>query len=531
MKKIKELFVQNKKEILLNTAALFGAVLIVVGVFLFWGERKVIWFCDELYSYFTANSAYAIGPRLDYGVWYDSQFVVDDMTPDQGRYFFRTRHNVRSDDHPPIYFLTMHFVSLLSNGSISKWVGLSINLICVIGVCIFAYLIFYFVTKRKVVSALAAIALCILPSMLTNAMLIRMYCMMTAWAVVFVFLSYLVLMKNDMTKRSRVFLYPALAVVTAMGFLTQYYFAIFAVGFTICATIYCICKKNWKIIGLYIASMVGAVGLATILWPDWITQLFYRYCGEEVFAQAANFSQIFKEIKFGLTCMPKLMFYDFDIVGMVLIVAGYIFLVWKKDEKLPIISFIIGGGLFYSLVVAHVTPAFYLDYRYFYMITGVTYIGVLLIFIRCLLYIPKEKIQNVGVLLGVVVIVVFNLATAAFNKDSIGYIDRSGEYNRKRAALEEYKELPWVVFGYENWTLMETYYDLALGSRFVVYSDAVPMVANKCAGEGEDYLLFLNNSMYSNEELLEFVQVYGGCEHEIEHLFDKCSSIYIVRHK
>lgn len=531
MKKFREFYQQHKKEIGLSVLSIIITLCIAAGIFVYWGQYKVIWFCDEIYSYFTANSAYSIGNRLEYGVWYDSDFVIDDMTPEHGRYFFRTRHNVRTDDHPPIYFITMHLMSLLAGRSISKWVGLSINFICFLGIALFTYAFLYLVTRKKVLSVLGAAALLCLPSLLTCSMLIRMYCMMTAWAVLFVLLSYLLWAEIGKRKVHKIILHLLLAGVTAFGFLTQYYFAVFAVGFTAVYGICCLAEKKWKKILSYLGSMLLGVWIATYLWPDWIYQLFFQYCGEAVFSQAGNWDGLWKEIAFGLTVMPRLMFYRFYIIGMVLIVAGMAFLIYKKDEKLPVVAMTMGSTLFYSLVVAHVTPSFYLDYRYFYMATVVMYLGFLVLLVRCISYLPVTKYTRYIPVIVPGFLILFNALTAQLDGMAMGYVDKTNEYNRKRAVLSEYKELPWVVYGYENWTLMETYYDLALGERFIVYSDTVDFEDGRCIGDGQDFLLFFNNSFeYDEEQILDRLNQTDGCNHEIEYLFRKGSEVYLVKH-
>lgn len=527
---LKEFLIKNKKNILRNMAAMALTVAIVVGVFVFWSQYKVMWFCDEIYSLFTANSGYCQEGRLEYGTWYDSQFVIDDLTPEFGQFYRRTIHNSTVDDHPPIYFLTLHTVSLLMRPSTSKWIGLWVNLLCVIGIAILAYLIFYGISKKKVIAIMGSVALCILPSLLTNSMLIRMYCMQTAWAVLFVYLSYL--LTKNLKNYVRYIICFLLACTTTCGFLTQYYFAVFAVGFTICIGIYYIIRKEWKNLGLYFGAMVLSVVMATIFWKSWIDQIFSAYCGEEVLSQAANFSTLFKDIKTGFTFLPQLMFYDFYILGMVLIAAGIIFLIVKKDKHLPIVSFLFGSSFFYSLIVAHVTPSYYLDYRYFYMAVAVAYIGVIILAVALCEYIKISKIKTVYLQYGIIaVLIAFNLYTAAFNEMSMGYVDKSGEYNRKRAILaNEYGDIPWVYYGWEGWSMMETYYDLTLCQEFILYNDTYDFTNEMCPGEGEDFLFIVNTNSYNKEEIVDKLKDTIGCDHEIEYLFNKGGAVYLIKH-
>lgn len=515
----------------MHAGMILATVILVTGVFCFWSRYKVIWFCDEIYSYFTANSGQGVGERITYKTWYDSQFVVDDMTAECGRFFSRTINNVMADDHPPIYFLTMHAMSLLMRGSISKWVGLTINLLCVIGISILAYLLIYLITQKKLVAMLSAVALGVVPSFLTNAMLIRMYCMMTAWAVLYVFLSYLIIYRQ-MGRKAKIAAYLALSVTTACGFLTQYYFAIFAVGFTLVYSVYCLIKKQWKDMINYILSMVLAVVIATVLWNFWLVQIFNRYCGEEVMSQAGDFSKIGQDLAVGLTYIPKLIFYKWYIVGIVVSLLSISFLIYKKDKLVPTILQLLGGSFFYSIVVAHVTPEYYLDYRYFYMATVVVYIALLITYIRTVSYVPVPAVKEYGTYAVLVFLMVFHCTTSFTDGMSMGYIDMSGEYNRKREVLKSYSELPWVYYGYESWSMMENYYDFALGSRFIVYNDQNDFESGKCPGEGEDFIFMINNLSYPEPELiLDKLNENTECEHGITYLFSKGSYVYLVRHK
>lgn len=531
LKNFMEYLKNNKKSIAAHAGMLLVTVCLVAGVFCFWSEYKVIWFCDEIYSYFTANSGQGVGARITYKTWYDSQFVVDDMTAECGRFFSRTINNVRSDDHPPIYFLTMHAMSLLMRGSISKWVGLAVNLLCVIGISILVYLLIYLITQKKLAAMLSAVALGVVPSFLTNAMLIRMYCMMTAWAVLYVFLSYLITYRQ-MSRKVKTAAYLALSVTTACGFLTQYYFAVFAVGFTLVYSFYCMTNKQWKDMINYILSMVLAVVLATVLWSFWLVQIFNRYCGEAVLSQALDFSKIGKELIAGFTYIPKLIFYKWYIVGILVSVLCIVFLVRMKDKFVPIILQLVGGSFFYSLVVAHVTPTHYLDYRYFYMATAVVYIALLITFIRCVSYVKIQAVKKYGAYAVLVFLIAFHCITSLTDEMSMGYVDTSGEYNNKREVLESYGNLPWVYYGYESWSMMENYYDFALGSRFIVYNDQNDFESGKCPGEGSDFIFMINNVSYRKpQQVLKKLEEMSGCEHEVTFLFNKGSHIYLVSHK
>lgn len=513
------------------------AIAVVVCAFLFWSRLKVMWFCDEIYSFFTANSEYGLGGRIEYGKWYDSQFIVDDLTADTrtGR-FTRTLENVRNDEHPPIFFLMMRVMSLIMKGSISKWVGLSINLICMIGLCLLSYVLFYLLTRKKILAMLSSIALCLLPSVMTNAMLIRMYCMLSAWGMLYVLLAYLIF--KDYFGKWKWTLYVAICLTTTCGFLTQYYFAVFAVGFTLAMMVYLFLHKRYKHMIAYMVSMASSVVIATVAWRHWIRQMFLGYCGQDVVKSAFDPTRLLSDIWYSVTIMPKITFFKWYVVGMILMVIGIGYLVEKKNKEVPFIAILLCGSHFYSLVVAHVTPIYYMDTRYFYLSTAICYIAVIMVLLQCITYLPKVKNHYRVQVAAMVLLIAFNMYNAWFDEMGMGYVDRSGEYFEKLDKMYEYKDIPWMYYGYECWSMMELYYDMAGCTNFIVYHDGAldggisDFDDHVCPTNGQDFLIMINANSYEDPyQILKKLDTSEGCHHEYEFICKKSSNIFVVRHK
>ncbi|MGN0160153.1 MAG: hypothetical protein ACI4AQ_02060 [Lachnospiraceae bacterium] len=529
MEKILDVLKTYKKIFLENILAIVITLTVIAGIFMFWGHYKVVWFCDEIYSYFISNSGYSVAGRLEYGSWYDSQFVKDDLTTEYGRFYKRTLHNADSDVHPPVYYLVFHTISRIMQGDYSKWVGLMVNFICTMGMGVFLYLLFYKITKKKFAAGIMSVAVCSLPSILTAQMLIRMYCMQTALGIAYLFLSYLLMDEEKVWKR--VILYILVSVTTTLGFLTQYYFSIFVVGYTIAYTIYCIIRKKWSSMCWYIVAMTFSVYLATRYWIRWVTQVFTGYRGDEVMANAADFSKLLQSAGLGILQLAKLIFYKFYIIGIILVVVGFVFLCIKKNANVPFVSIVMFGTLFAVTLIKQVTPESVADPRYYYMPVAMGYIAILLIFYHCAGYF-NLRAKEISMNIPVIVLLVFSIWTAMTDEMAVGYVDRSGGYNENRRLISQYSDIPWVVYGFENWTLMETYYDLTLGSRFCVYCDWTNFDDTKCPGEGEDFLFFFNNSFdYEADDIVERIKNTPGCRHEVELLCTKGSVIYYVHHK
>lgn len=109
----------------------YVAGMLVVGcVFLFLGTKKDIWFCDEVYSYMSAN---ADGIKQNIfsleNEWISGKDVAAYFSAEDYRLNFGTIANALYTDHVPLYFWVLRLASIINMGSCSKWVGLGINLV------------------------------------------------------------------------------------------------------------------------------------------------------------------------------------------------------------------------------------------------------------------------------------------------------------------------------------------------------------------------------------------------------------------
>lgn len=116
-------------------------LLIVICTFLYLGMKKDIWFCDEVYTYMSANVDFsAPGIFSQEGIWHTGNDVVSYLAADEWRLNFRQIANSLYTDHVPLYFWLFRVASLINMGSCSKWIGLSINLVF--------YIVFFFVIRK-----------------------------------------------------------------------------------------------------------------------------------------------------------------------------------------------------------------------------------------------------------------------------------------------------------------------------------------------------------------------------------------------
>lgn len=160
---------------------LFLCLLIITIVFLCLGIRKDIWFCDEVYTYESANSGKeaAYNPLND-REWISGSDICKYLAADTKELNFRVIESYLYTDHVPLYFFLFRIVSILAYGPCSKWIGLSINLIFYWLFCIYIYKSLEKVSLNSLFTFGATIALMLHPVVLSQATTIRMYMMLVA---------------------------------------------------------------------------------------------------------------------------------------------------------------------------------------------------------------------------------------------------------------------------------------------------------------------------------------------------------------
>lgn len=186
---------------------------------------------DEFFTYGLANSYQQPFLSTQTGSWISGKAFSDYLTAKgHAHEYLNVYENQIADVHPPLYYLFMHAVcSAFQNPPFTKWTGIGLNL-------------FFFSLTQFGLLLLSARLLsdgekleltppALLPGLLyglsagaaSGVVFIRMYAMMTMWAVWLALALAELFIHGQTVWRMR-----ALAAVLIAGFLTQYYFVILA---------------------------------------------------------------------------------------------------------------------------------------------------------------------------------------------------------------------------------------------------------------------------------------------------------------
>lgn len=207
-----------------------GFLLIASGIlsFLFWANKKEIWFCDEIYSYESANGFEQEWPMDRLDQWMSGDDVDAFFAADADTLSFRDITVRLYNDHVPLYFWLFRTVSFFFfKGSGTIWIGLSINLAFYLVFLILGYLLFCRLTKSPFQAGASMVLTCIVNRLLLEqTTILRMYMMLLLVESLLLLGGFRILREVSKNRLSPgAFLYLFLISVT--GFLTHYDFWIF----------------------------------------------------------------------------------------------------------------------------------------------------------------------------------------------------------------------------------------------------------------------------------------------------------------
>lgn len=211
-------------------------------------------------------------------VWITAEQFKDYITTDSRDNFnyLSVYFNVKDDNHPPLHFMALHTVSSIFRGKISPWMGCSINLVLILGICVLLMKIcreFLFQDKEPGIAACILYA-CSMAGIAT-LLLIRMYAMLTFFCMAALYL-HMKKRKTGQWKNGN----KLLILVTVCGFLTQYYFVIFMLFLAGVTAVY-LWRTEKKNLLYYGRSMGISALLGLCIFPFSVADVLYSERGVE----------------------------------------------------------------------------------------------------------------------------------------------------------------------------------------------------------------------------------------------------------
>ena len=279
---------------------------------------------DEYYTYY--STARTNGFYVEDGQWMDRETYLDEFVVLPGQRFqYGLVKQVQSwDVHPPVYYWVFHTAASLVPGVFSKWIGLSVNLVLWgINIVLLAYLAYVVSGRSEKLSLLVTFAYGLSPAALSGVVFIRMYEMLTMFVLICAILHVRTVSHMLAGRWNKLPLFRCLipmAVVTYLGFLTQYYYFIFLFYL---AAAFCIWllwreRKIWNCLRYGVSQGVAFV-LAYLTYPSCLGQMFRGQRGAQATENFFDLSNTVQRFRFFYELLDEYVFGKMLPVALLLI--------------------------------------------------------------------------------------------------------------------------------------------------------------------------------------------------------------------
>ena len=238
-------------------------------------QEKISYHCDELYSYGLANSFYR--PFIEnedihswdfeyVNEWFPGEKYHDYITVQEAQRFRYDSvwYNQSKDRHPPLYYAALHTICSFFPDTFSFWFGFILNLVCFAVTQFFLFRLARNILKSRYLALLFCCMWGLTPAAVNNTLFIRMYCMLTMWTVIFMYLHSGKYIREDRLNIRKMI---PLAAVTALGALTQYLFLVVAFITACCFCIRFLIKKQIRNMLVYGMTVLTGVAVFFAVWP------------------------------------------------------------------------------------------------------------------------------------------------------------------------------------------------------------------------------------------------------------------------
>lgn len=453
-------------------AFLIGVILLVSGAvsLFFWGSRKEIWFCDEVYTYESSNGFEQKWPDHYVDEWMSGTDVEAFFAADSDHLSLNAITVRLYSDHVPLYFWLFRVVSFFFfKGSGTIWIGLGINLFFYLLLLASGYAVFLYLTKRPLLSGLVMFFSCVWNRlMIEQVTFLRMY-MMFLCAEVFLLLTGLWISREIRRNKMPVKAFLCLFIVSVTGFLTHYDYWVF---YAVTAAVFCswfllsAVKKQGKKFWVsrefwYAAAWVGNFAVSLIT-----TILIFPYCrwnlnrgkGKMALEALLTFSEEKADrIFWGYQRLSAVLFGERipAIIGLLVIfgcIAGGGIVLFKRKEirKLTDMCLVVLPVQLYQIAVCFTMPAGW-EERYLWGAFTIMALcmawGGMILFGDIFGKIRNIKVQTisrhaVGVLLAMALFI--GQCMIIDGGKGVAYLSHP---KKDMALLKENSGIPWIVYG------------------------------------------------------------------------------------
>lgn len=384
-------------------------------------------------------------------IWKTPEEAKDYLTVSSDEIFsyWSVYYNQARDVHPPLFYMIVHLASSFCLGHFSKYIIFAVNLVFYVASCCIIRKILRLFNKDNL-SGVTVLLYGLSMGAISIVMFQRMYMILTFFILAYLYLN-IKIFKNSFEIDKKTKRWLVLTII--LGFLTQYYFCIYAVFLAITAMLIMIKKKEYIALKQYIWCHIKAAIIGIIIFPASIYHIFFSYRGAAGGVVDTSYLDRLKEYL-------NLIFYAFsvpEVLGYIIIAILAVLLIFKliKGKHKDIILIISVPVILFILTIAKIAP--FINIRYVSPVLAIIVIAVELIILSIINHIlkyviktnPKEtKLYNfLNNYAGIIVITVITIGVSTYgflnSEPQFLYTD----YLKRVEIAENYKNLKLVYVG------------------------------------------------------------------------------------
>jgi hypothetical protein len=268
-----------KKHVIFVLILIILLQLITVIIF---GTFKESYHVDELFTFGLSNSYFQ--PFIKYEdvsmKWLSHDFYNNYFTVQINQRFTydSVYYNQVNDVHPPFYYYLIHTVCSFFPNIYSKWFGIGINMVFLAGTVVVLFYLSRLITDNNSLSLVICALYGFSAGAISNSIFIRMYMMLTFFIVLTTYLHGLLIVNKKNMITTMIFI----MFVNISGFLTQYFFAIYAFFIAFGYVLFLNKIKARKEMLIYIVAMIGCVIISIIIFPECLNHILLGHIGNNV---------------------------------------------------------------------------------------------------------------------------------------------------------------------------------------------------------------------------------------------------------
>lgn len=423
-----------------------------LGALCFWGVQKQGFHVDEVYTFELSNYPDTIyGDAEDaYATWKTGDTFTAVLEPADGQLFDLSVPfwNGEIDNHPSTYYILVNIFSSLwklLGISANKWAGLIPNFACCLVTTFFLVQLLRRLLGYDLAALLGGVMWVFSIGTINMGIYLRMYALLVLAAVIFAWLHLRLLSGYADRKTVRKTL-VLIQLATIAGILSQYYFLFFAFFFCGLICVYFFAKKDWTMLGCYMATEIGAVAAAELLFPRMFVRLLFGDRGTEALENMLHGTNYISQLRTVLEIISRELFGGYGAVVLAVSTVLLLAAVVKKKgfcltDGFALLLLAVAGG--YILAVTKIAP--YQVDRYFMCIFPLLILYSVYGVCRGLLVLFREN--RAGAAAAAAVLVAFTVFCTIMGEVSYVYPDGAD----RAEVLEAYEDLPVVALNGDDY--------------------------------------------------------------------------------